>query len=160
MHSGGGLPNETPPQMGVNHDSNKTYTTSVSSLHEPKFACSCFQSTVDIKRLVNLSLAGPGQGQGHGQPLPPGQGLPEKNGLPGRIHHLPDLIQQSHHSPSSSTAIPPSTPSSFPSSSSYASPVMSPLNPLDKFTAIEVCCPHATRTSEEWMVVECTGVGT
>uniref|UniRef100_H3C5M7 non-specific serine/threonine protein kinase n=1 Tax=Tetraodon nigroviridis TaxID=99883 RepID=H3C5M7_TETNG len=35
-----------------------------------------------------------------------GQGLPEKNGLPGRIHLLPDLIQQSHHSPSSSTAIP------------------------------------------------------
>lgn len=125
---------------------------------EPKFACSCFQSTVDIKRLVNLSLAGPGQG--HGQPQPPGQGLPEKNGFPGRIHHLPDLIQQSHHSPSSSTAIPPSTSSSFPSSSSYASPVMSPLNPLDKFTAIEVCCPHATRTGEEWMVVERTGVDT
>ncbi|XP_056882219.1 mitogen-activated protein kinase kinase kinase kinase 4-like isoform X9 [Takifugu flavidus] len=83
------------------------------------------QSTVDIKRLVNLSQ-------------PPGQGLLEKNGFPGRIHHLPDLIQQSHHSPSSSTAIPPSTSSSsFPSSSSYASPVMSPQNPLETFTAIE-----------------------
>uniref|UniRef100_A0A674ME68 non-specific serine/threonine protein kinase n=1 Tax=Takifugu rubripes TaxID=31033 RepID=A0A674ME68_TAKRU len=79
------------------------------------------QSTVDIKRLVNLSQ-------------PPGQGLLEKNGFPGRIHHLPDLIQQSHHSPSSSTAIPPSTSSSsFPSSSSYASPVMSPQNPLETF---------------------------
>eukprot|EP00066_Takifugu_rubripes_P015115 XP_011604381.1 PREDICTED: TRAF2 and NCK-interacting protein kinase-like isoform X2 [Takifugu rubripes] len=83
------------------------------------------QSTVDIKRLVNLSQ-------------PPGQGLLEKNGFPGRIHHLPDLIQQSHHSPSSSTAIPPSTSSSsFPSSSSYASPVMSPQNPLETFIAIE-----------------------
>uniref|UniRef100_A0A3Q1D2L9 non-specific serine/threonine protein kinase n=1 Tax=Amphiprion ocellaris TaxID=80972 RepID=A0A3Q1D2L9_AMPOC len=27
----------------------------------------------------------------------------QKNGFAGRIHHLPDLIQQSHHSPSSST---------------------------------------------------------
>ncbi|XP_038575118.1 mitogen-activated protein kinase kinase kinase kinase 4-like isoform X2 [Micropterus salmoides] len=99
------------------------------------------QSTVDIKRLVNLSsssssLAGPGHGQG--QPQPPGHGLPEKNGFAGRIYHLPDLIQQSHHSPSSSTTIPSSSSSSsFPSSSSHASPAMSPQNTLDKLTAIE-----------------------
>ncbi|XP_041821862.1 mitogen-activated protein kinase kinase kinase kinase 4-like isoform X8 [Chelmon rostratus] len=103
------------------------------------------QSTVDIKRLVNLSSSSSsaGPGHGHGQPQPPSHGLPEKNGFAGRIHHLPDLIQQSHHSPSSSTTIPSasstssSSSSSFPSSSSLASPAMSPQNPLDKFTAIE-----------------------
>ncbi|XP_027147290.1 mitogen-activated protein kinase kinase kinase kinase 4 isoform X7 [Larimichthys crocea] len=102
------------------------------------------QSTVDIKRLVNLSSSSSSAGPGHGhdQPQPLGHGLPEKNGFAGRIHHLPDLIQQSHHSPSSSTTIPSSSSSSsssssFPSSSSYASPAMSPQNPLDKFTAIE-----------------------
>uniref|UniRef100_A0AAQ6A9C0 non-specific serine/threonine protein kinase n=1 Tax=Amphiprion ocellaris TaxID=80972 RepID=A0AAQ6A9C0_AMPOC len=62
----------------------------------------------------------------------------QKNGFAGRIHHLPDLIQQSHHSPSSSTAIPSS------SSSSYASPAMSPQIPLDELTAVEVCRPHIT----------------
>ncbi|XP_054864671.1 mitogen-activated protein kinase kinase kinase kinase 4-like isoform X12 [Amphiprion ocellaris] len=96
------------------------------------------QSPADIKRLVSLSSSSPGSG--HGQP--PGHGLPEKNGFAGRIHHLPDLIQQSHHSPSSSTAIPSSSsssssPSSFPSSSSYASPAMSPQIPLDELTAVE-----------------------
>uniref|UniRef100_A0A3B3VGV1 non-specific serine/threonine protein kinase n=1 Tax=Poecilia latipinna TaxID=48699 RepID=A0A3B3VGV1_9TELE len=54
------------------------------------------------------------------------QGVPEKNGFPGRIHHLPDLIQQSHHSPSSSA-----------SSSSQASPGMCSQIPLDELTAIE-----------------------
>ncbi|XP_067371149.1 mitogen-activated protein kinase kinase kinase kinase 4 isoform X3 [Channa argus] len=51
----------------------------------------------------------------------------DRNGFVGRIHHLPDLIQQSHHStPSSST-------SNSPSSSSLASPSsMSPQSPLDK----------------------------
>ncbi|XP_037617314.1 mitogen-activated protein kinase kinase kinase kinase 4-like isoform X6 [Sebastes umbrosus] len=101
------------------------------------------QSTADIKRLVNLSsssspLAGPGHV--HGQPQPPSHGMAEKNGFAGRIHHLPDLIQQSHHSPSSSTTIPSSSSTSspsFPSSSSYASPAMSPQNPLDDLTAIE-----------------------
>nr|XP_046238154.1 mitogen-activated protein kinase kinase kinase kinase 4-like isoform X5 [Scatophagus argus] len=104
------------------------------------------QSTVDIKRSVNLSSSSSsssaGPGYGHGQPQPPGHGLPEKNGFAGRIHHLPDLIQQSHHSPSSSTSIASSSSSSsssssFPSSSSHASPAMSPQNPPDKFTAIE-----------------------
>ncbi|XP_039997692.1 mitogen-activated protein kinase kinase kinase kinase 4-like isoform X8 [Xiphias gladius] len=102
------------------------------------------QSTVDIKRLVNLSScssSSAGSGHGNGQPHTPSHVLPEKNGFAGRIHHLPDLIQQSHHSPSSSTTIPSSSSSSssssFPSSSSHASPAMSPQNPLDKLTAIE-----------------------
>ncbi|XP_022624112.1 mitogen-activated protein kinase kinase kinase kinase 4 isoform X5 [Seriola dumerili] len=103
------------------------------------------QSAVDIKRSVNLSSSSSssssaGSGHGHGQPQPPGHGLPEKNGFAGRIHLLPDLIQQSHHSPSSSTTIPSSSSSSsssFPSSSSHASPAMSPQNPLDKLTTIE-----------------------
>uniref|UniRef100_A0A8D3A3X4 non-specific serine/threonine protein kinase n=1 Tax=Scophthalmus maximus TaxID=52904 RepID=A0A8D3A3X4_SCOMX len=66
-----------------------------------------------------------------------------KNGFAGHIHHLPDLIQQSHHTTSTSTTIPTSSfsssssSSSFPSSSSHASPAMSPQNPLDKLTAIE-----------------------
>ncbi|XP_068186055.1 mitogen-activated protein kinase kinase kinase kinase 4-like isoform X4 [Antennarius striatus] len=51
----------------------------------------------------------------------------DRNGFAGRIHLLPDLIQQSHHSSPSSTA------SNSPSSSSLASPTsMSPQSPLDK----------------------------
>ncbi|XP_041662410.1 mitogen-activated protein kinase kinase kinase kinase 4-like isoform X6 [Cheilinus undulatus] len=50
----------------------------------------------------------------------------DRNGFAGRIHHLPDLIQQSHHSSPSSSA------SNSPSSSSLASPCMSPQSPLDK----------------------------
>uniref|UniRef100_A0A8C8IEP3 non-specific serine/threonine protein kinase n=1 Tax=Oncorhynchus tshawytscha TaxID=74940 RepID=A0A8C8IEP3_ONCTS len=55
----------------------------------------------------------------------------EKNGFVGRIHLLPDLIQQSHHSPSSSA-------SSSPSSSSMTSPTMSmsPQSPLDKLSIL------------------------
>ncbi|XP_034407080.1 traf2 and NCK-interacting protein kinase-like isoform X8 [Cyclopterus lumpus] len=99
------------------------------------------QSTVDIKQLVNLSSPSAGLVHVHGQPQTPSHGLAEKNGFAGRIHHLPDLIQQSHHSPSSSTTIPSSSSSSssssFPSSSSYASPAMSPQNSLDELTAME-----------------------
>ncbi|XP_027861976.1 traf2 and NCK-interacting protein kinase isoform X9 [Xiphophorus couchianus] len=97
------------------------------------------QSTADTKRLVSLSSSSsssPGSG--------PSQGVPEKNGFPGRIHHLPDLIQQSHHSPSSSPAIlssismsPSSFSSTFQSSSSQASPGMCSQIPLDELTAIE-----------------------
>ncbi|XP_062417358.1 mitogen-activated protein kinase kinase kinase kinase 4-like isoform X7 [Pungitius pungitius] len=94
------------------------------------------QSTVDLKQLVNLASAG--LGHVHGQPQTHSHGLAEKNGFAGRIHHLPDLIQQSHHSPSSSTTIPSSpSSSSFTSSSSYASPAMPPQNPLDELTGIE-----------------------
>uniref|UniRef100_A0A673AMI7 non-specific serine/threonine protein kinase n=1 Tax=Sphaeramia orbicularis TaxID=375764 RepID=A0A673AMI7_9TELE len=50
------------------------------------------------------------------------------NGFAGRIHHLPDLIQQSHHSSPSSSA------SNSPSSSSLTSPSMSPQSPLDKLS--------------------------
>uniref|UniRef100_A0A8C5E2M0 non-specific serine/threonine protein kinase n=1 Tax=Gouania willdenowi TaxID=441366 RepID=A0A8C5E2M0_GOUWI len=76
-----------------------------------------------------------------------GRGSLYKNGFVGRIHLLPDLIQQSHHPPSSSTTTIPSTAaiipspssssSSFPSSSSLASLAMSPQIPLDELIAIE-----------------------
>ncbi|XP_070770545.1 mitogen-activated protein kinase kinase kinase kinase 4 isoform X2 [Enoplosus armatus] len=79
------------------------------------------------------SVSGPGLG--HHTPSPhhhhhhhhhPTQHL-DRNGFAGRIHHLPDLIQQSHHSSPSSSA------SNSPSSSSLASPsTMSPQSPLDK----------------------------
>ncbi|KAF7215000.1 mitogen-activated protein kinase kinase kinase kinase 4 isoform X1 [Nothobranchius furzeri] len=93
------------------------------------------QSTADIKRLISLSppsSSSPGSGRGHAPP--------EKNGLPGRIHHLPDLIQQSHHSPSSSTAMLSSSTtssSSFPSSSSQISLAMPPQIPLDELSPME-----------------------
>uniref|UniRef100_A0A3P8ZSB8 non-specific serine/threonine protein kinase n=1 Tax=Esox lucius TaxID=8010 RepID=A0A3P8ZSB8_ESOLU len=59
------------------------------------------------------------------------QGHQERNGFAGRIHLLPDLIQQSHHSPSSSAT-------SSPSSSSMASPTMSmsPQSPLEKLSIL------------------------
>ncbi|XP_030635384.1 mitogen-activated protein kinase kinase kinase kinase 4-like [Chanos chanos] len=83
------------------------------------------QSTGDKKRMA------PGPGP---QPQP-GMGPvhthihPERNGFAGRIHLLPDLIQQSHHSPSST--------SSTPLSSNHASPSMSPQTPMDKVNANE-----------------------
>uniref|UniRef100_A0A8C7GCH6 non-specific serine/threonine protein kinase n=1 Tax=Oncorhynchus kisutch TaxID=8019 RepID=A0A8C7GCH6_ONCKI len=57
-----------------------------------------------------------------------------KNGFASRIHLLPDLIQQSHHSPTSASSSISNSPSS---SSSHVSPAMSPQTPLDKLTAIE-----------------------
>uniref|UniRef100_A0A8C3APE0 non-specific serine/threonine protein kinase n=1 Tax=Cyclopterus lumpus TaxID=8103 RepID=A0A8C3APE0_CYCLU len=55
----------------------------------------------------------------------------DRNGFAGRIHHLPDLIQQSHHSS------PPSSASNSPSSSSLASPSsMSPQSPLEKLSLL------------------------
>ncbi|XP_061774223.1 mitogen-activated protein kinase kinase kinase kinase 4 isoform X6 [Nerophis ophidion] len=63
------------------------------------------------------------------------QQQPDRNGFVGRIHLLPDLIQQSHHSssPSSSPSSSASTSASTsPSASSLASPCMSPHSPLDK----------------------------
>ncbi|XP_037102063.1 mitogen-activated protein kinase kinase kinase kinase 4-like isoform X3 [Syngnathus acus] len=91
------------------------------------------QNTADIKRLVNLSSSSPA-GASRGQPQTLSQSLQEKNGFTGCIHHLPDLIQQSHHSPSSSTSM---LSSSFSSPSSHVSLAMSPLNPPDKLVAIE-----------------------
>ncbi|XP_077368436.1 mitogen-activated protein kinase kinase kinase kinase 4-like isoform X5 [Festucalex cinctus] len=93
------------------------------------------QSTADIKRLVSLSSSYPA-GASHGQPQPLSLSLQEKNGY---THHLPDLIQQSHHSPSSSTSMLSSSFSSSSSSSqlSHASLAMSPLNPLDRLVSME-----------------------
>ncbi|KAM7380091.1 hypothetical protein PAMP_003409 [Pampus punctatissimus] len=70
-------------------------------------------------------------GLGHHTPSPHHHHHPtqhsDRNGFAGHIHHLPDLIQQSHLSSPSSSA------SNSPSSSSLASPsTMSPQSPLDK----------------------------
>ncbi|XP_062303487.1 mitogen-activated protein kinase kinase kinase kinase 4-like isoform X4 [Osmerus eperlanus] len=89
------------------------------------------QSAGEKKRPVAVSQAGPGPG--HGQPPPLIHFHPEKNGFAGGIHLLPDLIQQSHHPPSPSTA---SSSTSSPSSS-HISPAMSPQTPLDKLTVME-----------------------
>uniref|UniRef100_A0A673AKF9 non-specific serine/threonine protein kinase n=1 Tax=Sphaeramia orbicularis TaxID=375764 RepID=A0A673AKF9_9TELE len=50
----------------------------------------------------------------------------DRNGFAGRIHHLPDLIQQSHHSSPSSSA------SNSPSSSSLTSPSIQSSNNMQK----------------------------
>eukprot|EP00063_Salmo_salar_P032439 XP_014007274.1 PREDICTED: mitogen-activated protein kinase kinase kinase kinase 4-like isoform X9 [Salmo salar] len=99
------------------------------------------QSAGDKKRpAVNVSSSSSGPSVAHGQavqvhtPPGPGNGHQEKNGFAGRIHLLPDLIQQSHHSPTSSSSSISNSPSS---SSSHVSPAMSPQTPLDKLTAIE-----------------------
>ncbi|XP_057707661.1 mitogen-activated protein kinase kinase kinase kinase 4 isoform X1 [Corythoichthys intestinalis] len=63
----------------------------------------------------------------------PQQQAAERNGFAGRIHLLPDLIQQSHHSSPSSS---PSSPSSSSSSSGLASPIASPQSPLDKLALL------------------------
>ncbi|XP_067116748.1 mitogen-activated protein kinase kinase kinase kinase 4-like isoform X1 [Osmerus mordax] len=89
------------------------------------------QSAGEKKRPVAVSQTGPGPG--HGQPPPLIHFHPEKNGFAGGIHLLPDLIQQSHHPPSPSTA---SSSTSSPSSS-HISPAMSPQTPLDKLTVME-----------------------
>ncbi|XP_077455696.1 mitogen-activated protein kinase kinase kinase kinase 4-like isoform X4 [Stigmatopora argus] len=102
------------------------------------------QSTADIKRLVNLSSSSL-PAASCGQPQTPSHSLQEKNGFTGYIHHLPDLIQQSHHSPSSSTSM---LSSSFSSPSSNASLAMSPLNPLDKLVAVELTPP--TNMAASW----------
>lgn len=59
----------------------------------------------------------------------------ESNGFAGRIHLLPDLLQQSHSSSTSSTSSSPS--------SSQPTPTMSPQTPQDKLTANEVGLAHA-----------------
>uniref|UniRef100_A0A7N6B4Z7 non-specific serine/threonine protein kinase n=1 Tax=Anabas testudineus TaxID=64144 RepID=A0A7N6B4Z7_ANATE len=69
----------------------------------------------------------------------------ERNGFAGRIHHLPDLIQQSHHSTPSSSA------SNSPSSSSLASPSsMSPQSPLDKLGILTEVCPPKHKSSSSF----------
>uniref|UniRef100_A0A4W5NJL4 non-specific serine/threonine protein kinase n=1 Tax=Hucho hucho TaxID=62062 RepID=A0A4W5NJL4_9TELE len=102
------------------------------------------QSAGDKKRpTVNVSSSSSGSSAAHGQavqahtPHGLGNGHQEKNGFAGRIHLLPDLIQQSHHSPTSSSSTSSSISNSPSSSSSHVSPAMSPQTPLDKLTAIE-----------------------
>ncbi|XP_072513610.1 mitogen-activated protein kinase kinase kinase kinase 4-like isoform X2 [Salminus brasiliensis] len=86
------------------------------------------QSVAEKKRLG----PGPGPGPGLGPVLGPAHALghQERNGFAGRIHLLPDLIQQSHHSPSPSVTSSPA--------SSHASPSMSPQTLLDKLVASEI----------------------
>uniref|UniRef100_A0A4W4GMN6 non-specific serine/threonine protein kinase n=1 Tax=Electrophorus electricus TaxID=8005 RepID=A0A4W4GMN6_ELEEL len=72
------------------------------------------QSVADIKRLAHE----------------------ERNGFPVRIHLLPDLIQQSHHSPSPSVTSSPA--------SSHASPSMSPHTPTDKSVVSEMQSASST----------------
>uniref|UniRef100_A0A8C8GW41 non-specific serine/threonine protein kinase n=1 Tax=Oncorhynchus tshawytscha TaxID=74940 RepID=A0A8C8GW41_ONCTS len=101
------------------------------------------QNAGDKKRpAVNVSSSSSGPSVAHGQavqahttPPGPGNGHQEKNGFAGRIHLLPDLIQQSHHSPTSASST--SSSISISPSSSHVSPAMSPQTPLDKLTAIE-----------------------
>ncbi|NXU04172.1 TNIK kinase, partial [Buphagus erythrorhynchus] len=64
----------------------------------------------------------------------------ESNGFAGRIHLLPDLLQQSHSSSTSSTSSSPS--------SSQPTPTMSPQTPQDKLTTNDVCLtpPPAMRS--------------
>ncbi|XP_028811233.1 mitogen-activated protein kinase kinase kinase kinase 4-like isoform X11 [Denticeps clupeoides] len=81
------------------------------------------QSASELKRLV---LAGPARPQGIGPPH--GLSPQERNGF-GRVH-LPDLLQQSHHSPNTTTT------SNSPSSS-HSSPSMSQLVPLDRLNISE-----------------------
>ncbi|KAF4118739.1 mitogen-activated protein kinase kinase kinase kinase 4-like isoform X1 [Onychostoma macrolepis] len=67
----------------------------------------------------------PGPSLGPGLSPSHSQSHQERNCYAGRIHLLPDLIQQSHHSPSSSP------------SSSHASPSMSPQIPMDMLIVSE-----------------------
>ncbi|XP_031414572.1 mitogen-activated protein kinase kinase kinase kinase 4 isoform X2 [Clupea harengus] len=87
------------------------------------------QSASELKRLAAAASAAGAAGLG--SPL-------ERNGYAGRAHLLPDLLQQSHHSPNSSMA------SSSPSSSSHASPSMSPHAPLEKLAAGETQSASST----------------
>ncbi|XP_076838466.1 LOW QUALITY PROTEIN: mitogen-activated protein kinase kinase kinase kinase 4-like [Brachyhypopomus gauderio] len=80
------------------------------------------QSVADVKR----SAPGPGPDAGPAQT----HGHQERNGFPVRIHLLPDLIQQSHHSPSPSAT-------TSPASSGLSTPSMSPQTPTDMPLASE-----------------------
>uniref|UniRef100_A0A4W4DVT9 non-specific serine/threonine protein kinase n=1 Tax=Electrophorus electricus TaxID=8005 RepID=A0A4W4DVT9_ELEEL len=70
------------------------------------------------------------------------QGIQDRNGFSGRVHLLPDLLQQSRPSPPSSC---PSTPSS---SSCHSSPALSPLTPPDRLLSLlEVRPKHKSSSS-------------
>uniref|UniRef100_A0A672T6U4 non-specific serine/threonine protein kinase n=1 Tax=Sinocyclocheilus grahami TaxID=75366 RepID=A0A672T6U4_SINGR len=82
----------------------------------------------DVTLIVRQQLRPiPGPSLGPGLSPSHSQSHQERNCYAGRIHLLPDLIQQSHHSPSSSP------------SSSHASPSMSPQIPMDMLIVSEVC---------------------
>lgn len=102
------------PQFGKSHSTlNKAVisrvVSNVSSARARPVCLFFLQSTVDQKRASHH----------------------ESNGFAGRIHLLPDLLQQSHSSSTSSTSSSPS--------SSQPTPTMSPQTPQDKLTANEVC---------------------
>ncbi|KAM6945628.1 mitogen-activated protein kinase kinase kinase kinase 4-like isoform 1-T1 [Aplochiton taeniatus] len=93
------------------------------------------QSAGELRRLVNV-----GPSSGTSLPLPPSHGHgahPDKNGFAGRIHLLPDLIQQSHHSPSSSSSSTTTSSISAPLSSSLLGLAMSPQTTQEILTAME-----------------------
>ncbi|TSK17848.1 Mitogen-activated protein kinase kinase kinase kinase 4 [Bagarius yarrelli] len=81
------------------------------------------QSVAEKIRLIPGPGSGPGPGHG------PALGHQERNGFAGHIHLLPDLIQQSHHSPSPSITSSPS--------SSHTSPSISPQSALERLLASE-----------------------
>ncbi|XP_076854546.1 mitogen-activated protein kinase kinase kinase kinase 4-like isoform X4 [Brachyhypopomus gauderio] len=84
------------------------------------------QSSGDIKKGPVL-IPGPAFSPASGADL---RGIQERNGFTGRVHLLPDLLQQSRPSPPSSC---PSTPSS---SSCHSSPALSPLTPPDRLLSL------------------------
>lgn len=90
---------------------------------QTELSCSWFQSISERKQLRPI----PGPSLGPGLSPSHSQSHQERNCYAGRIHLLPDLIQQSHHSPSTSP------------SSSHASPSMSPQIPMDMLIVSEVC---------------------
>ncbi|XP_017579482.1 misshapen-like kinase 1 isoform X2 [Pygocentrus nattereri] len=86
----------------------------------------CKDSTLVIRQSSGDVKKWPVPGSGFGLPTAAVlQGIQDRNGFLGRIHLLPDLLQQSQPSPPSSC---PSTPSS----SYHSSPTLSPLMPLDR----------------------------
>ncbi|XP_026862659.2 mitogen-activated protein kinase kinase kinase kinase 4 isoform X7 [Electrophorus electricus] len=84
------------------------------------------QSSGDIKKRP-VPMPGAGFSPAAGVDL---QGIQDRNGFSGRVHLLPDLLQQSRPSPPSSC---PSTPSS---SSCHSSPALSPLTPPDRLLSL------------------------
>ncbi|XP_049341338.1 mitogen-activated protein kinase kinase kinase kinase 4 isoform X4 [Astyanax mexicanus] len=98
-------------------------------VHEDDDASStpCKDSTLVVRQSSGDVKTLPVPGSAFGSPLVVGlQGIQDRNGFLGRIHLLPDLLQQSQPFPPFSC---PSTPSSSPC---YSSPAMSPLSPPDR----------------------------
>ncbi|XP_072542566.1 mitogen-activated protein kinase kinase kinase kinase 4-like isoform X7 [Salminus brasiliensis] len=97
----------------------------------------CKDSTLVVRQSSGDIKKRPVPGSGFGSPAVAGlQGIQDRNGFSGRIHLLPDLLQQSQPSPPSSC---PSTPSS---SSCHSSPALSPLTPPDRSS-----CPMESQST-------------